>query len=93
MQCRRHHILCILCAFRERPHFQPLNPASTLCTQPNLLHPYFPGPHQIYVGIPGQASTPHVDANPRPYQFTAFSPARPRNGSNAPGAVPLMPDG
>lgn len=47
----------------------------------------------MYVAIPGQAGTPFVDAHPRPYQFTSFSPVRPRHASNAPGAVPLMQDG
>ncbi|GFR45894.1 hypothetical protein Agub_g7350 [Astrephomene gubernaculifera] len=48
---------------------------------------------QIFIAIPGQAGSPHVDPQPRPYQFTALSPFRTRQHLAGPGSMPLMPDG
>ena len=36
-------------------------------------------PPQIYVGIPGLAGTPHVDALARAYNFTSQAPFRARH--------------
>ncbi|GLC45379.1 hypothetical protein PLESTM_001726300, partial [Pleodorina starrii] len=47
---------------------------------------------QVYIAIPGLAGSPHVDAQARPYQFTALAPFRPRLPAAGPGPVPLMPD-
>ncbi|GLI71606.1 hypothetical protein VaNZ11_016870 [Volvox africanus] len=47
---------------------------------------------QVYIAIPGLAGSPHVDAQARPYQFTALTPFRPRLPTQGPGPVPLMPD-
>ncbi|EFJ49224.1 hypothetical protein VOLCADRAFT_90164 [Volvox carteri f. nagariensis] len=47
---------------------------------------------QVYIAIPGLAGSAHVDAQARPYQFTALTPLRPRLPTQGPGPVPLMPD-
>lgn len=50
------------------------------------------------MAVPGVSGTPHVDATPRPYQFTSLTAFRTRgpntsnpNGGGLSGAMPLMP--
>ncbi|KAG2451720.1 hypothetical protein HYH02_003500 [Chlamydomonas schloesseri] len=60
----------------------------------HALRDYFVA--QVYVAVPGVSGTPHVDATPRPYQFTSLTAFRTRNATNNPnggglsGAMPLM---
>ncbi|KAG2484062.1 hypothetical protein HYH03_017082 [Edaphochlamys debaryana] len=47
---------------------------------------------QAYVAVPGKFGTPHVDAQARPYQFTALSPFRARQPTAGTGPMPIMPE-